>query len=488
MKKTFRRIITVLLTGVLLFTSVTFPSFAAGGGSKIPGIDYNKIHMGTKDARMGVYISLGPYNAHGDLICGNRLTLDEVNDAVNIVLNQYGITSQQIVEAERRIRKAEAVYDFSIRDNVESIFAMVPGSTQMSPAVNFVELVTGYQKPTAGQLTTFAIGVFTAITTFGMDIALIPAALVGVVTTLWATVVGRNIDLIKEEGLTELGEAIVISAALSTFYDDVNRVLEKLVESKNRTCQIVFDGATCSYPVSFMGTDGNTMYIRAKGVLTKDEPVDFDKYRSLTGKDRMDIFNGTYKGDLDIEIWFDMNGFDTGFKDQVFLGETLPFRKLKSSCKTIEDQYSKTGLKKVLHQPGLTVEVSPKTRDIITLDMNDFINTDTIKIDHRIHAVPNKLMTMHDSSGKWTHTGGSNEIKLGYDFSGAVDSGKYVDLILNGAEWNYAADVHVPYVNFTVENGNDFGSQGTVRMDPDLYYFLRNDPCLCFVAKTFQME
>ncbi|MCQ2424813.1 MAG: hypothetical protein MJ070_01590 [Lachnospiraceae bacterium] len=445
--------------------------------------------MGTKQASMGVYIALGPYNAHGDLICGNRLTMDEINDVINGVLKEYGITAEQIVEAQRIIQKAEDTFKLPIRSGADAILALIPGAGEGAVLADFMEVITGDKRPTATQLAGCIMGAFTMVAVILAGAKGFTAAAFTGIVSLFGAIIGNTLDYVSEEGIIQIGQAIKIAVALQFLYDDINKKLEELIESNDRKCQIVFDGAATEYPVSFMGVPGNTMYVCAKGVLTKTETVDYDKYRAASGKNRMDIFNGTYKGDLDIEIWFNMDAFDSAFKDKVFLGGEMPFGKLPKICNSIKDTYTRTGIKKTLHLSGYTVDVSPRTHDVITLDLGKFANNDMVKIDHKVKVVPNKVLTTHDDEGIFKFPNGEFAASIEYGFGGAVDSGKYVDLILADAFMTNSSHETVPYLGEIVfDQSKDFGNQGTMLMDSELYYFLNKPAYLCFVTNTFKMD
>lgn len=71
-----------------------------------------------------------------------------------------------------------------------------------------------------------------------------------------------------------------------------------------------------------------------------------------------------------------------------------------------------------------------------------------------------------------------DKTKLGNDFPNEYET-KFFD-----------SDVYIiPYLDEIVfDQSKDFGNQGTLLMDSELYYFLNKPAYLCFVTNTFIMD
>lgn len=474
-----RRILSLFLILCILVASMSIT--AVSDDQKPPecirGIDYTRIKEATNGASMEVKLNLGSFSIPGRMEAGNGVARDDANGAIRKVMEEQGIESDFLEAAQAMINRTSNRYHISLEEfgtalagnfgDIYNAFLMETGQKEAKKSDIY------------GLLTSIAAGV-------AMDAAAIEGAaavIIGALVSLGYTELVNAYEAHKDgEELSDITTSILCAIKLRNFYSACNEAIGKL--KKYGRTRIVFGGEYVLYSNrSFMGVGGVEIGFKAEGVLEGKGPKDVQEYLAKGANEAIDVFGGTYVGNLKISIDYHLEKFDEKFKDDVFLGSRLHFREAfrNSEYSTIIDTYQPTQLKKVLTGENVSVTVSTY-RDRYTkfatakFSLDGFADESTYKLKHEIFLVPDGCIPyMNEDGVVEIHGGGVDsrqEVSYRFDFSGSLRDNRYAQL--NGERYEVKNNYSVSFGLFHQEGNQDEFNNSTISLmtDCDAFYFL----------------
>lgn len=485
-----KRIVSVLLLFCLLVSlPLAFVSSAdSSDKTDIRGIDYGRIHEGYNSASMSVSLSFGRYSVPGTLEAGNGVSRAEVNKIIRDVMAAQDISSDFLHDAQALIARTAKLYGISAEE-----FALA----MAGDAGDYLTLA----KNMIGEANTGELGGVLAslLTGAAVSVAGLEGASAFVVTRL-ASLGYSELSKMYEahqngEELTDITTAIIAAAKLAHFYNECNRRIDGL--SKEGNARLVFGGELVEYTgQSFMGIPGNILYLKASGTMYMKDPVDVNKLLDEPGFEKSKVFTGTYRGSVTFTFWYDLSEFDSKFKDDIFLGDRLPFRRaMAAAYSTYIDTYSPTVLKKVLTCENAEVKIDgAKQRfghiNTSQFSLKGFEDNSKFTLDHVVLCVPDKAIKFLQKDGTFDFKGAGAEVKgaVCYQFwmKGNLADDRYAQLLGDRQMIQNNTTVTAPYVHDEYNYDKGTSANGVLITDSDCFWFLHSTPELKVDVGTFK--
>lgn len=460
MKKRIIALILLMSMLVAPFAAYGTPVYAKSA-AKISGVDYSRIHADSEDAKCEVILNIGGYGVSGWLTAGNGISMEDLNEIIKGKMEKWSLNSNALNRMEKHIAKVADLYGISVTEvilatGMDLLLDKYKDLKKIKYGADVVQACSDLLVMDLGDIASIAVGTAGGLAVTASAATGMTAAFATVLVSLTAAEVKQIVNALqKGENPTEIAKAICESMLLMQFYDDCNREIE--ARGYKDTKRITFSGESEFSDQSFMGIGGNELIISVNGILDDASASGVQNALQESGYNKQNVFSGTYTGDLEIDIRYNLDSFDSMFLDEIILNR-MNLRQLEGTHDFYDD-YDKTILIKHLTLNDVTVTIDGKnerygnTKEYY-IPLDGAKDRSAFVLKHDVALVPAGIFPITDSSGHYSFAGiDDGTIVTNMSFTGHLEANRYTALDIDTSKSMYKESVPVPIVG-TVTYGD----------------------------------